>query len=48
MPPESGDWHTVKIHHWDDSLKISIVETEKGICQSTLFKLFVSACVVCK
>ena len=48
MPPESGDWHQVKTHHWDDSMKISILDTEKGICQCTLFKVFVSACVVCK
>ena len=32
MPPHNGDWNTVKMHHWDDEAKISILETEKGKC----------------
>jgi hypothetical protein len=41
MPPVNGDWHSVKMHHWDDEAKISILETEKGNCQYMLLHAFV-------
>jgi len=48
MPPESDDWHTVKTHHWDDTMKLSILDTEKGMCHCTLLNVCVSACVLCE